>query len=184
VERLTRPRPVSAAVVPSARLEGDPVRRIDPDTSAEVAWLDAEHAILSDEEAVGAGPGATGSRLWIGPARPGRDGMTVREVVVDGWSIEVEVEDLARAELRRRATRGTEEVRDGGAIQVRAELPGRIASVGVALGDLVEAGQALLVIEAMKMLNDVRAPRAGVVQALAVSEGGTVERGSLLVTLG
>jgi len=181
---MTGPRPVVASVSPSGRLEGDPVRRVDPDASAEVTWLDPEHAILSDEQAVGVGPGPTRSRLWIGPARVRRDGISVREVVVDGWSVEVEVEDLARADLRRRATRGTEDARGGGAIQVRAELPGRIAGIRVAVGDLVEAGQALLVIEAMKMLNDVRAPRAGVVQAVAVAEGGTVERGSLLVTLG
>ena len=184
MDPLTGPRPVVASVAPSGRLEGDPVRQVDPDASAEVTWLDAEHAILSDRQAVGAGPGATGTRLWIGPARLRPDGVSVREVVVDGWSVEVEVEDLARADLRRRATRGTEDALDGGTIQVRAELPGRIASVGVEVGDRVEPGQALLVIEAMKMLNDVRAPRAGVVQALAVGSGGTVERGDLLVTLG
>ncbi len=51
-------------------------------------------------------------------------------------------------------------------------------------GDSVAAGQALLVVEAMKMQNELRAPRAGTVQRVATSAGATVEIGELLVVLG
>ncbi len=184
VESLTRSRPVRASVAAAARLEGDPVRRVDPEASAEVTWLDAEHAILSDEQAVGAGPGATGSRLWIGPARLGRDGISVREVVVDGWSVEVEVEDLARAELRRRATRGTEDgprrrgdPGPGGAARADRQRRGGRRRPGRGWsGAPRDRGDE----DAQRRPRSAGRGRPD----LAVSEGGTVERGSLLVTLG
>ena len=182
MEPLTTGRAVLASVSSPTRLDGDPVRPVDPAVDATIRWLDVEHAILLEEPGPNPSQEAAG-RLWIGPVRLRRDGALVREVVVDGWSFEVEVEDLARAELRQRATRGVADDRAGGAVQVRAELPGRISSVGVAIGDEVQPGQPLLVIEAMKMLNDVRAPRGGVVQALSVDPGATVERGDLLVPL-
>jgi biotin carboxyl carrier protein len=53
----------------------------------------------------------------------------------------------------------------------------------VTAGDAVEAGQALLVVEAMKMQNELRAPHGGVVERVAVGEGATIEHGDLLVVL-
>ncbi len=49
---------------------------------------------------------------------------------------------------------------------------------------MVEAGQSLLVVEAMKMQNELRAPRAGTVDRVAVEAGGTIDNGDLLVVLG
>ena len=57
-------------------------------------------------------------------------------------------------------------------------------SVAVAAGDAVEAGQRLLSVEAMKMENELRAPRAGTVERIAVAAGQTVELGDTLVVLG
>jgi biotin carboxyl carrier protein len=64
---------------------------------------------------------------------------------------------------------------------VRAQIPGRITRVWVAAGDHVEAGQRLLAIEAMKMENEVRTPRAGIVESVAATVGSAVELGDELV---
>ena len=56
-------------------------------------------------------------------------------------------------------------------------------SVAVAAGDAVEAGQRLLSVEAMKMENELRAPRAGTVERIAVAAGQTVELGDTLIVI-
>jgi biotin carboxyl carrier protein len=66
---------------------------------------------------------------------------------------------------------------------VRAAMPGRVVKVLVAEGDEVTAGQGLLLLEAMKMQNEIRSPRPGRVTGLAVSPGDTVEAGRLLLTV-
>ena len=113
----------------------------------------------------------------------GPQGTTRIEVLVDGWSVVVELESAGRAELRERARRVAAATGHGGTLEVRAIIPGRILSVAVAAGDPVEAGQQLLVVEAMKMQNELRASRAGVVERIAVAPGTTVELGDLLLVL-
>jgi len=71
----------------------------------------------------------------------------------------------------------------GGRTSVRAAMPGRVLRVMVAPGQKVTARQGLLVLEAMKMENEVTAPRDGVVGQLKVAQGVTVENGDLLVVL-
>jgi biotin carboxyl carrier protein len=71
-----------------------------------------------------------------------------------------------------------------GPISVRAPIPGKVVKVLVKAGDPVKAGQTLLVLEAMKMENELRAPRAAVVVALHAVEGAAVEAGQELVSLG
>lgn len=105
------------------------------------------------------------------------------EVVVDGWRFELDVEDAARAELRGRATRMTDATVASGPAEIRAIIPGRVAAVRVVAGDSVEAGGTLLVVEAMKMQNELRAPRDGIVERVAVGEGQTIELGDVLVVL-
>jgi biotin carboxyl carrier protein len=63
-------------------------------------------------------------------------------------------------------------------------MPGRVVRVLAAAGDDVAAGQGLVVIEAMKMENEIRAPRAGRVLELGVREGQAVEAGALLAVVG
>ncbi len=111
------------------------------------------------------------------------EGVVRREVLVDGWSIEVEIESERRASLRERARRATDAAQGGGPTEVRAIIPGRIVSVSVAPGDRVEAGQQLLVVEAMKMQNELRAPRDGTIDAVAVAPGDTIEVRDLLLVL-
>jgi biotin carboxyl carrier protein len=64
---------------------------------------------------------------------------------------------------------------------VRAAMPGRVVKVLVANGDEVTKGQGLLILEAMKMQNEIRAPRPGRVRDLGVKPGETVEAGRLLL---
>lgn len=110
-------------------------------------------------------------------------GVDRMEVVIDGWRFEVDVEPEARARLRERATSARGAASRGGPLELRAIIPGRVVSIDVAIGDTVGAGRRLLVIEAMKMQNELRSPRGGTVGRLAVGAGQTVERGDLLLVL-
>ena len=72
---------------------------------------------------------------------------------------------------------------DAAAVIVRAPIPGRVVKVLVKAGDAVKAGQTLVVLEAMKMENELRAPRAGTVTEVRAAEGTAVEAGQELVQL-
>jgi len=62
-------------------------------------------------------------------------------------------------------------------------MPGRVVEVGVVEGDRVDAGGLLLVLEAMKMQNEIRAARGGIVTRVAAETGKAVEGGTLLLVL-
>jgi biotin carboxyl carrier protein len=79
--------------------------------------------------------------------------------------------------------RGEDAGHDGGPIEVRAVMPGKIVALLAAEGDSVEAGQGLLVVEAMKMENEITAPRAGRMSSIKVKQGEAVESGALLLIL-
>jgi biotin carboxyl carrier protein len=68
-----------------------------------------------------------------------------------------------------------------GPLRLTAPMPGKLVRVLVAAGDVVAAGQGLVVMEAMKMENELRSPRAGRVREIPVREGQVVEAGALLV---
>lgn len=127
-----------------------------------------------------------GSRTRIileAPAR-GEDGVQCREVLVDGFRFEVETESERIAALRERATRGRAASTHTGPLEVRAIIPGKVAAVSVSAGDDVIAGQQLLVVEAMKMQNELRAPRDGTITRVGVAPGARIEVGDLLVVIG
>ena len=69
------------------------------------------------------------------------------------------------------------------ALRIRAQMPGKITRILVQAGQEVENGQALLVMEAMKMENEIRAPQAGRLQSVLVSEGQAVDSGADLMKL-
>lgn len=71
----------------------------------------------------------------------------------------------------------------GGPVKVTAPMPGKIVKVLVSPGDEVHARQGLAVVEAMKMENELRAPRAGRVVSVHVQEGALVEAGRLLIEI-
>jgi biotin carboxyl carrier protein len=64
--------------------------------------------------------------------------------------------------------------------QVLAPMPGKVVRILVEAGDKVEAGQGLLVVEAMKMQNEIRSPKGGTVERLHVKEGQPVNSGEVL----
>ena len=117
--------------------------------------------------------------------RPADAGATLAsyEVVVGGWHFIVGVESAARAALRDRGSRTGERGRRSGRQIVRAQIPGRILAIAVDVGEAVEAGEVLLVVEAMKMENAVIAPWAGTIARIGVVAGQTVELGDELVVI-
>jgi len=70
-----------------------------------------------------------------------------------------------------------------GTAEITAPMPGKIVRVLVDVGQQVEAGTALVVVEAMKMQNEMKSPRSGVVVSIDVSAGDTVEAGALLAVI-
>jgi biotin carboxyl carrier protein len=74
---------------------------------------------------------------------------------------------------------------DGGSgpQRIMAPMPGKVVRVLVQAGEAVQARQPLIVVEAMKMENELKSPKDGKVKAVAVKEGQTVEAGQSLVTL-
>ncbi len=168
-----QPEPGGEAAAGGLLVDGVPVR-------ARLRRFDDVRARLEED-----GPGGiTRTAVLFGPVGlDRRRGTEVREVVVEGWRIEVEVESERRAVLRERARRGAGAASKGGPVEVRAIIPGRVVAVSVRPGDDVEAGQQILVVEAMKMQNELRAPREGSVERVGVAVGDTIEVGDLLVVI-
>jgi biotin carboxyl carrier protein len=156
---------------PISRLPGDPVLELDGAGAA------------GGTDAGSWAPNEVG-RVAIGATDAVTDaGLRTVEVVVGGWRFELEVEDAHRAALRERTRRADHGRAAGGPIEVRAIIPGRVVRVDVTMGERVGPGAHLLVLEAMKMQNELRAPHAGTVARVAVTAGLTVERGDLLLVI-
>jgi biotin carboxyl carrier protein len=98
-------------------------------------------------------------------------------VTVNGFRYEIEVRDPRRWS---RQSRGGAQA---GAQDIKASMPGKVVRVLVAVGDAVEAGQGIVVVEAMKMQNEMKAPRSGKVIGIAAKAGATVTAGEVLATV-
>ena len=70
-----------------------------------------------------------------------------------------------------------------GAVTVKAPMPGNILDVKVKAGDSVKAGDTLLILEAMKMENEISAPQDGTIASVNVRKGDVVNSGDLLITM-
>jgi biotin carboxyl carrier protein len=70
-----------------------------------------------------------------------------------------------------------------GSVKVSSPMPGKILSVKKNVGDSVSKGDTILVLEAMKMENDIVAPEDGTIASIDVNEGASVEAGAVLATL-
>jgi biotin carboxyl carrier protein len=100
------------------------------------------------------------------------------EIVIDGHRYPFELDD-PRQWKRPGSGAGVQ-----GRAAIVAPMPGKIVRVLVAEGDSVEQGQGILVVEAMKMQNELKAPRAGRVTSIAVKAGDGVIAGAVLATVG
>jgi len=113
---------------------------------------------------------------------------TVADVEVDGRRIRLEFGGGVRIAGQPRAVQVTwvaEEVHEGGEniVDVRPPMPGRIVRVLVTPGESVRRGSPLVVLEAMKMQNEVPAPVAGIVREIHVKEGDQVAASDALARL-
>ena len=146
---------VGDEVVPAAA--GWTVEIVDP-VHGVVRLTDGERSLAAIVE--GAGPN------WVVTLRGRRIPVTVRT-----WRERL----LAEAETSARSHTGP--------VTVTATLPGLVVAVAVAVGDDVAEGTSLVTIEAMKMQNEVRAPRAGRVAEVSVGTGQAVATGAPLLRL-
>ena len=110
--------------------------------------------------------------------------MKKYRVNVNGTAYEVELEELPETEAGPSAavSEPTAPVPENGR-QVKAPMPGTILSVEVAQGDTVKSGQVLMVLEAMKMENEIVSPCDGRIVSLHTSKGASVESGALLCVI-
>ena len=143
---------------------GGAAREIDPDqTGAQIAAVEpGVYSVLLDGRSYEARIEQT-------------DGGVI--VFIDGHRFEVEIHDPRRWS-RQSGRQGRE-----GRLLVTAPMPGKIVRLLVAEGQTVEAGQGLLVVEAMKMQNEMKAPKAGHVVSLTAREGATVAAGEVLAAI-
>jgi biotin carboxyl carrier protein len=98
-------------------------------------------------------------------------------VTVDNISVPLKLQS-ARAKVAGRAAAPPK----AAASSVQSPMPGKVVKLLVAVGDEVKSGQGVVVVEAMKMENELKSPRDGKIKAVAVKEGQPVEAGQSLVT--
>jgi biotin carboxyl carrier protein len=121
------------------------------------------------------------SLLMADPEAPRRQYRCVLDgdgVVIGGRRYGFAVEDPRSLQGRRGAGAGTE-----GPRQVKAPMPGRVVRLLVEVGEDVEEGQGVVVIEAMKMQNELKSPKAGRVIRVGAGVGDTVGSGDVLVVV-
>ena len=108
-------------------------------------------------------------------------------VNVNGTSYEVEVEelkgDVKPAAIPAPAAPQPVHAAPGAAEIISAPMPGTIVGVNVKVGDSFKRGQVLLVLEAMKMENEIMAPRDGKIGAVSAAKGASVKTGDTLCTI-
>ena len=111
--------------------------------------------------------------------------MKKYRVNVNGTAYEVEIEEMngAPAAAPVAAAPAAAPVAAGAGESITSPMPGNILAVNVAAGDAVKKGQVLMILEAMKMENEIMAPHDGKVTAVAVTKGAAVESGALLCTI-
>jgi biotin carboxyl carrier protein len=137
------------------------------------------HAELSDIEGSPVRMVKIGTHVYrvVAQKRAGRGRYTLW---VDGYRFEVEALDERTRAIR---DMSAATAAPSGPAPVRAPMPGLIVRINVKVGDVVEAGQGVVVMEAMKMENELRATAAGRVKSVEVVPGAAVEKGAVLVAL-
>jgi biotin carboxyl carrier protein len=127
-------------------------------------------AIVVRESGTGAGRGGSGGQGARGAVRS-------YGVAIGGRVYGVELEDP----LARPGAGPGHEIE--GRVEVRSIMPGRVTALLVVQGQAVKSGQGLVVVEAMKMENEIPAPKDGTITSVRVKPGETVEAGAVLLTV-
>ena len=151
--------------------DGDGTVRVDGQT-VDVAVTEAEAGVFilrrGGEQTLAQVDGR-GGKLSVEIRRPGRDAVVVA----------AEVTDARRAAIAAPARSAA----GAAPVTVRSPIPGRLIKLLVKPGDAVAAGQTMVVLEAMKMENELGAPRAGHIAEIRCAEGTAVEAGQDLVVV-
>lgn len=107
-------------------------------------------------------------------------------ITVNGKTYEVTVEETGAAAPAAPAAPVAQTAAPSvpaGAEKVTAPMPGTVLAVKVSVGQSVKKGETVVLLEAMKMENEIPAPRDGVVASIAVNKGASVQSGDLLISL-
>lgn len=107
-------------------------------------------------------------------------------ITVNGTVYDVTVEEGAAgaaASAPKAAPKAAAPTGAAGSVKVNAPMPGKILSVKASAGQAVKKGEVILILEAMKMENEVVAPQDGTVASINVAAGDSVEAGAVLATL-
>ena len=102
------------------------------------------------------------------------------EVLLRGRLYQAEVQDEREKRLRSAGGAGAAE---GGEFQMKAPMPGLVVAIPVEEGPPVKKGQVLLILESMKMQNELKSPRDGQIQRIKVKAGETVEQKQTLLSV-
>ena len=98
-----------------------------------------------------------------------------QQLTVSGMRCEVSVQDARSLQSRKRKG-----ANDAGTLRLTASMPGKVVRVAVSEGDKVRAGEGIVVVEAMKMQNEIRSPKEGIVKKLLARVGANVIAGDVL----
>jgi biotin carboxyl carrier protein len=160
-------------------MEGDGTRRLELQRNGDTYRVLNEGEEIVTVDARGVSPDRwsilVGSRSY--EAKVTRD-KTIYQVEIDGLSFSFDLTDPARAMARRGGPAAH------GPGRIAAPMPGRVVRLLAALGQEVQRGDGVVVVEAMKMENELTAPRDGVITEIGVEEGQTVEGGMTLAIVG
>jgi biotin carboxyl carrier protein len=136
--------------------------------------IDPQHLDVVKEVEPGVYSVLLEGRIFEARTTAGQDGLKVE---AGGRRFTAEVRDPRNGGRQSRAAVGS------GRQRIAAPMPGKVVRLLVREGDAVDIGQGLIVVEAMKMQNEMKASRAGRVVEVSVSDGATVTAGDTLVVI-
>jgi biotin carboxyl carrier protein len=124
--------------------------------------------------------------LWFGPvsytiSQRSSDAEEIqREICVNGRTIMLTVEDERDALLHKFQSSSATRLQSAA---IKAPMPGKISKILVSEGELIEEGQGVLILEAMKMENEIKSPASGIVKKVHILELAAVEKNTLLLEI-